>query len=129
MSADSRIRYIDIEDIAALIAHLGIGPIRDVGLIESSLHRPRAVVFGMETYPDLLEKAAALLHSLARNHALFDGNKRIAWASMVLFLRLNGRRVRANTTVNLEFMLACARGDLELEEMTDWLRANSEPVA
>ena len=129
MSADSRIRYIDIEDIAALIAHLGIGPSRDVGLIESSLHRPRAVVFGMETYPDLLEKAAALLHSLARNHALFDGNKRIAWASMVLFLRLNGRRVRANTTVNLEFMLACARGDLELEEMTDWLRANSEPVA
>jgi death-on-curing protein len=129
MSSDPRIRYIDIEDIAALIAHLGIGPIRDVGLIESSLHRPRAVVFGMETYPDLLEKAAALLHSLARNHALFDGNKRIAWASMVLFLRLNGRRVRANTTVNLEFMLACARGDLELEEMTDWLRANSEPVA
>lgn len=129
MSSDPRIRYIDIEDIASLIAHLGIGPIRDVGLIESSLHRPRAVVFGMETYPDLLEKAAALLHSLARNHALFDGNKRIAWASMVLFLRLNGLRVRANTAANLEFMLACARGDLELEQITNWLREHSEPVA
>lgn len=129
MSSDPRIRYIDIEDIAALMAHLGIGPIRDIGLIESSLHRPRAVVFGMETYPDLLEKGAALLHSLARNHALFDGNKRIAWASMALFLRLNGLRVRANTSENLEFMLACARGDLELEEITDWLREHSEPVA
>ena len=129
MSSDPRIRYIDIEDIASLIAHLGIGPIRDVGLIESSLHRPRAVVFGMETYPDLLEKAAALLHSLARNHALFDGNKRIAWASMALFLRLNGLRVRANTLENLEFMLACARGDLELEQITDWLREHSDPVA
>ena len=83
----------------------------------------------METYPDVLEKAAALLHSLARNHALLDGNKRIAWASMVLFLRLNDLRVSANTKQNLEFMLACARGDLELEQITDWLREHSQPVA
>jgi death-on-curing protein len=83
----------------------------------------------METYPDVLEKAAALLHSLARNHALHDGNKRIAWASMVLFLRLNDLRVSANTKQNLEFMLACARGDLELEQITDWLREHSQPVA
>ena len=129
MPEDSDVRYIDIEDVAALTAQLGIGPIRDVGLIESSLHRPRAVVFGMETYPDLLEKAAALLHSLARNHALFDGNERIAWASMVLFLRLNDLRVSAHTRQNLEFMLACARGDLELDQMTEWLREHSQPVA
>ena len=48
---------------------------------------------------------------------------------MVLFLRLTDQRVTANTKENLEFMLACARGDLELEQITDWLRGHSQPVA
>ena len=53
----------------------------DYGLIDSALARPRASVFGQGAYPDLHLKVAALLHSLARNHALVDGNKRLAWTS------------------------------------------------
>ena len=123
-----RLHYVDIEDVAVLIGQLGIGPIRDLGLLESSLHRPRAIVFGVETYPDLFEKAAALLQSLARNHALVDGNKRIAWASTVLFLRINSWRVRVDTLENLEFMLSCARGENDLETITTWLVSHTEPV-
>jgi death-on-curing protein len=93
------------------------------------LYRPQTVVFGAESYPDLFEKAAALLQSLARNHALFDGNKRLAWTAATVFLVMNGFEVVGEEDANLEFMLACARGDLELEQITDWLREHSQPVA
>ncbi|UNS99438.1 Fic family protein [Streptomyces tubbatahanensis] len=64
--------------------------VRDMGLLVSALERPRANVFGAELYPTLHEKAAALLHSVARNRALIDGNKRTAWLAMRVFLRFNG---------------------------------------
>ncbi|MEU0049065.1 Fic family protein [Streptomyces sp. NPDC006309] len=62
----------------------------DMGLLVSAIERPRTDVFGAELYPTLHEKAAALLHSAARNRALIDGNKRTAWLAMRVFLRLNG---------------------------------------
>ncbi|KAF2776974.1 Prophage maintenance system killer protein [Streptomyces sp. OM5714] len=64
--------------------------VRDMGLLVSAIQRPRTNVFGAELYPALHEKAAALLHSVARNHALIDGNKRTAWLAMRVFLRFNG---------------------------------------
>jgi death-on-curing protein len=73
---------------------VGTAPqVRDHGLLESALARPRASVFGRDAYPALDEKAAALLHSLARNHALVDGNKRLALAGLIAFLGVNGRRL------------------------------------
>jgi death-on-curing protein len=60
-------------------------------LLESALARPRASVFGQDAYPDLHLKAAALLHSPARNHALVDGNKRLAWTACRTFLAINGQ--------------------------------------
>lgn len=68
-------------------------PVRDHGLLESALARPQATAFGVDAYPSLDEKAAALLHSLARNHALVDGDKRLALAATIAFLGLNGRRL------------------------------------
>ena len=68
-------------------------PVRDHGLLVSALARPQATAFGEDAYPSLEEKAAALLHSLARNHALVDGNKRLALAATIAFLGLNGRRL------------------------------------
>jgi death on curing protein len=67
------------------------GPIevRDIGLLESAVHRPRASVLGHDAYPDLFTKAAALLHSLAGNHPLVDGNKRLAWLATYVFLAKN----------------------------------------
>ncbi|MFC8229434.1 type II toxin-antitoxin system death-on-curing family toxin [Streptomyces sp. NPDC057287] len=61
-----------------------------MGPPESAVERPRTSVFGAELYPALHEKAAAPLHSVARNHALIDGNERTAWLAMRVFLRLNG---------------------------------------
>ncbi|WP_280470665.1 type II toxin-antitoxin system death-on-curing family toxin [Nocardia farcinica] len=62
----------------------------DYGLLDAAIARPQATVFGVDAYPTLFEKAAALLQSIARNHALLDGNKRTAWAAAWVFLELNG---------------------------------------
>ncbi|MBK3630237.1 Fic family protein [Streptomyces sp. MBT49] len=86
------VRYIQVDEILA-IARTVNGTehsVRDMGLLVSAIERPRTNVFGAELYPTLHEKAAALLHSVARNHALIDGNKPIAWLAMRVFLRLNG---------------------------------------
>ncbi|ANB09027.1 toxin [Streptomyces ambofaciens] len=86
------VRYLQIDEILA-IARTVDGTersVRDLGLLVSAIERPRAKVFGAELYPTLHEKAAALLHSVARNRALIDGNKRTAWLAMRVFLRFNG---------------------------------------
>ena len=82
---------------ALKIARVAVGgpiELRDVGLLDAAVHRPRASVLGQDAYPDLLTKAAALLHSLARNHPLVDGNKRLAWLATYVFLREERRRAR-----------------------------------
>lgn len=66
---------------------------RDLGLLDSACHRADAAFFGQEAYPTLVEKAAALMHSLCANHALADGNKRLALLGAVVFLRINGYRL------------------------------------
>jgi death-on-curing protein len=82
--------YLDIEDIVEMIRTLGVGPIRDLGLLDSAVNRPRSSAFGEDAYRTLNLKAAALLHSMTKNHALVDGNKRLAWLSTVVFCDLNG---------------------------------------
>jgi death on curing protein len=86
----SDVEYLDIEDAVALIRILAVGPIRDVGLLDSAINRPRSSAFGEDAYPTLTLKAAALLHSVTNNHALVDGNKRIGWLCVVVFFDLNG---------------------------------------
>jgi death on curing protein len=88
-------------------------PVRDIGLLESALARPRATAFGADAYPDLDAKAAALLHSLARNHALVDGNERLALAGVIAFYGVNDRRLTvANDEAN-ELVIAIADGTLD----------------
>ena len=89
------IEYLTLEDVLALIEDLGVGPIRDIGLLDSAVHRPQATVFGTDAYPDLDQKAAVLLESLVRNHALIDGNKRIGWLATVVFYGLNDVELEA----------------------------------
>jgi death on curing protein len=83
------IEYLSLEDLLALIEELGVGPIRDIGLLDSAVYRPRVTVFGIDAYPDLDQKAAVLLESLVRNHALIDDTKRIGWLATVVFYGLN----------------------------------------
>ena len=64
--------------------------VRDLGLLDAGVHRPRASVLGQDAYPELFTKAAALLHSLARSHPLVDGDKRLAWLATYVFCAKNG---------------------------------------
>lgn len=91
-------------------------PVRDPGLLQSALARPQATAFGADAYASLEEKAAALLHSLARNHALVDGNKRLALAGTIAFLGVNGRRLTLTNDQAYELVMDVAAG--ELDEIT-----------
>lgn len=119
------IEYLDLEDLldiarVAVGAHVAVG---DYGLLESALARPRASVFGADAYPDLHLKAAALLHSLARNHALVDGNKRLAWTACRTFLALNDCWINAPEDDRFEFVIAVATGALpDLDTIAEQLR-------
>jgi len=91
---------------------LGFKPdIRDSGLLASALARPRTSLFGVDAYPALDEKAAALLHSLARNHALVDGNKRLALGGLVAFYGVNGRRLTLTNDEAYDLVMSVAAGE------------------
>jgi death-on-curing protein len=92
---------------------LGEVLVRDHGLLESALARPRTSLFGDDAYPSIEEKAAALLHSLARNHALVDGNKRLALAGTVAFLGVNGRRLLLSNDEAYELVMSVATGEVD----------------
>ena len=109
------IDYLSAEDLLVLAeVVLGGAPVvRDPGLLAAAAARPATVVFGQTAYPSLFGKAAALLESVCRNHALLDGNKRLAWSAAVTFLALNGVPV---PTVDIDaaekFMMSVAGGGL-----------------
>jgi len=84
------VEYLDLDDLLGLVRTLGVGPVRDLGLLDSVAARPRSSAFGEDAYPTITLKAAALLHSLANSHALVDGNKRLAWLATAVFLDING---------------------------------------
>ena len=83
------------------------------GLLESAVHRPRASVLGQDAYPDLFSKAGALLHSLAGNHPLVDGNKRLAWLATYVFLAKNGVVLDPDDDAAYEFVIAVAAGEID----------------
>ena len=101
--------------------------VRDHGLLESAAARPRATAFGADAYPDLDAKAAALLHSLARNHALVDGNKRLALAAVIAFYGVNGRRLTLTNDAAYEFVMEVATGHLDsVDDISATLRTATE---
>ncbi|MFI5723716.1 type II toxin-antitoxin system death-on-curing family toxin [Streptomyces cyaneofuscatus] len=97
--------------------------VRDAGLLESAVHRPSAAMFGEEAYPDLIDKAAALLQSLAVNHPFFDGNKRTAWLSCVTFLAMNGVDLRPDIDAAERLVIDVATGETdEIKVISQGLR-------
>ena len=102
--------------------------IRDIGLLESALARPAATMYGQEAYPSIFGKAAALLHSLVSNHALVDGNKRLAWQATVVFLWINGQDVDAPEDDAFDLVIAAASGKISnVETIATALRSWSRP--
>jgi len=103
---------------------LGEVAVRDVGLLEAASGRPQATAFGQDAYPDLVAKAAALTHSLARNQGLVDGNKRLALAGSLAFLGMNGQRLTLSNDEAYELVMAVATGSLDdVADIADVLRA------
>jgi death-on-curing protein len=113
----SELDYLDLEDLLRLTQVLRAGPVLDVGLLEAACARPKATALGEEAYPSLDLKAAALLHSLVRNHALVDGNERLAWLATVVFLDLNDHTVDLDDDAAFELVMAAAEGQLDVEQL------------
>ena len=107
------VEYLNLADLLRLVKALGAGPVRDLGLLDSACHRPGAGFAGQEAYPSLAAKAAALMHSLAGNHALVDGNKRLALLATVVFLRINGFRLGLADEEAFELTVSVAAGHLD----------------
>lgn len=107
--------FLDLESLLHVAARvLGTEPeVRDHGLLESALARPRASAHGRDAYPTIHEKAAALLHSIARNHALVDGNKRLALAATLAFYGINGVRLTLTNDEAYDLVVAIATGALD----------------
>lgn len=125
--------YLTTSELLLLHARIvqiigGAKGVRDVGLIESSLARPRASLSDDDLYPDLWSKAAALMHSLVNKPAFVDGNKRTAFSATELFLNRNGYELRADHSANIEFLLQVTESRLELWRMAAWLESHSEEL-
>ncbi len=118
----SQVEYLDLEDLLGMVRALEAGPVRDVGLLDSAAARPRSSAFGQEAYPTLALKAAALLHSLARNHALVDGNKRLAWLATVVFLDLNSQRTRLSHDDAFGLVMDVSKGVVDVDEIATRLQ-------
>lgn len=108
----------------AIIERRGWGPVRDVGLLDSALARPAASAFGEDAYPTFRRKAAALLHSLAGNHPLVDGNKRLALHLTHLFAYMNGADLALTQDQAVDLIVDVAKGldDLDVIEARLLLR-------
>lgn len=119
---------LSVEDLLALADDLGVGPVRDVGLLDSAAHRPGAVLFGREAYPGLDLKAAALLESLVANRALVDGNKRLGWLALVVFFGLNGVDLDAPDDPAYELVMSVARGEPDLDAIAATLASWHQPL-
>jgi len=105
------IEYLSLEDLLSLVGDLGVGPIRDIGLLDSAAHRPQVSVLGEDAYPGVHEKAAVLLESIVRNHPLVDGNKRLGWLSTVVVYGLNGVTLEAPDDDAYDLVIAVASGE------------------
>jgi death on curing protein len=126
------VTYLSLGDLMAMVERMyGTSRmVRDAGLLDAAAHRPRATMFGDDLYPTIHLKAAALMESLVCNHALVDGNKRLAFAATVVFYGLNGGRVELpHEDAAVDLVLAVATGAADLHgiatSLETWARVVS----
>jgi death on curing protein len=122
------VEFLDIEDVVEMIRALNIGPIRDVGLLDSAINRPRSSAFGEDAYQTLDLKAAALLQSVTNNHALLDGNKRLGWLSTVVLCHLNGFSPELADEEAFQLVWDVASSSIEVALIAERLRLSPTPI-
>ncbi|MCX8529906.1 MAG: type II toxin-antitoxin system death-on-curing family toxin [Rhodoluna sp.] len=108
-------QYLSLQDSLTLVKAMGFH-LQDAGLLEAALARPKTSISGEDAYATLSLKAAALLESVIKNHALIDGNKRIGWLLMVSFLFINGYQHNMGTDVSFDLAIGVAEGRYELRQ-------------
>jgi death on curing protein len=124
-----RILFLSTEEVLAIHAQLiatfgGTEGLRDAGLLESALYRPRTGY-----YSDIPEMAAALFESLLMNHPFIDGNKRVAFFATDVFLRLNGWRLMVDADAAHAFLIGLLeQRECDFQRLLPWLREHLKPL-
>ena len=126
-------RYLTLGEVVELHRRLlemtgGAPGIRDLSALDSAIAQPKATFGGVDLYPTLVEKAAALCFSLVRNHQFVDGNKRVGHAATETFLVLNGATIDAPVEDEEHLMLDLAAGRIDRTRLTDWLGHHLRPL-
>jgi death on curing protein len=120
------IDYLSVADLleiaAGILDEVLVG---EVGLLAAAVARPQTTVLGADAYPRFEEKGAALLHSLVRNHALVDGNKRLAWSACRTFYLMNSKDLTYTVDEAEQLMLRAAAGLIEVADIATWLSGHS----
>ena len=125
-----RVVYLSVDEVLAVHDELisrfgGSSGVRDPGLLESALHRPRTGY-----YADVVEMAAAMFESLLMNHPFVDGNKRVAFFATDVFLRLNGWRLRVDSREAHAFLIGLLdEGTADLAHLEPWIRGTVERLS
>lgn len=114
--------YLRTEDLLELVADLNVGPVRDLGLLDSAAHRPAATLWATEVYPTVDDKGAVLLESIVQNDPLVDGNKRLGWLSLAVFYDLNGFEFDAPDDDAYDLVISVASGGIEPAAIAGKLR-------
>ena len=118
--------FLSLEDLLDIVTALRIGPVRDLGLLNAAALRPQTTLMGQDAYLSTAAKAAALLESLTKNHALIDGNERLAWASCSVFFSLNALEISETVSDDdvYDLVVAVASSRVTLEQvcatLSDW---------
>jgi death on curing protein len=122
--------YLSVDDVLIINKEVlrGQAALRDRNLLESAVARPMTSAFGEDAYPTLVEKAAALFHSLILNHPFVDGNKRTATAATILFLQANGLKITWDEDAAFNFIVETAEGKHNVSVIARWLSENTEAV-
>lgn len=113
--------YLETDDLLQLVDDLGVGPVRDAGLLDSAAHRPSAWILGREAYPGIDLKAAVLLDSIVSNHPLVDGNKRLGWLAVAVFYQINDITLDAPEDPAYDLVIGMADGSTDVARAADTL--------
>lgn len=129
----SNVRYLSVTRVLYIHDRMvkefgGSAGVRDIGLVESAVGRTQATFDGKDLYESIFDKAAALLQSLLKNHPFVDGNKRTALTAAGSFLKINGWNIINNHKEEVAFAVKVDNQNLTLEQISKWLKDNSEKI-
>jgi len=116
------VEFLSLDDVMEIVRTLGVGPVHDIGLLDAAVNRPRASAFGEDVYATFELKVAALFHSISKNHALVDGNKRTAWLCTVVFCDLNGVESALTNDEAYDLVVTVAGTQMELSDIVERLQ-------